>query len=223
MTPNRFRAPGKRHSFTLVELLVVIAIGAILAVISAGAYSKIVRSTTVSTGSQMLTGALDFARQTAITRNTDVEFRIYELPDANASPSAPPVNQYRGFQTFLIADGTTNALTKPSFLPPPAVISANPAVSSIIGLVPQPASTFSPQTLPLYGSNYQALVFRFSPNGGLETPSSAAAATAVASGWFMSLVLLNDPLSTTGNTSLPANFATIQIDPFSGRAKVFRP
>ena len=64
MTRLRSRAPGKRHSFTLIELLVVIAIGAILAVISAGAYSKIVRSTTVSTSSQMLTGALDFARQT---------------------------------------------------------------------------------------------------------------------------------------------------------------
>ena len=47
MTTNRFRRQSKKYSFTLVELLVVIAIGAILAVISAGAYSKIARSTTV--------------------------------------------------------------------------------------------------------------------------------------------------------------------------------
>ena len=170
----------------------------------------------------MLTGALDFARQTAITRNTDVEFRIYYLPDVNATPASGTLSQYRGFQTFLIADGTTNALTKPSFLPPPAVISANTAVSSVVGLTPQPSSTFG-QTLPLYGNNYQALAFRFSPNGGLETPTAPETPAAVTTGWFMSLVLLNDPLNTSGNTALPANFATIQIDPFSGRAKVFRP
>jgi uncharacterized protein (TIGR02596 family) len=223
MTPLRSRAPGKRHSFTLIELLVVIAIGAILAVISAGAYSKIVRSTTVSTSSQMLTGALDFARQTAITRNADVEFRIYELPDPNSASPTP--TEFRGFQTFLIVDATTNALTKATYLPNPAVIAPQTTVSSIIG-INQPlltAASFGSLPIPVYGTTYNAVAFRFSPTGGLETPSTTAGVNAVANGWFMSLVLLNDKNNTTGNTSLPANFATIQLDPFSGRAKVFRP
>ena len=221
MTSLRSHIPGKRHSFTLVELLVVIAIGAILAVLSAGAYSKIVRSTTVSTSSQMLTGALDFARQTAITRNADVEFRLYELPDANGSSTTP--TEFRGFQTFLIADGTTNALTKATYLPNPAVISQTAAVSSVIALGAQPANAYGSQPIPVYNLNYMAVSFRFSPTGGLEAPTASQTAPPNNS-WFMSLVLLNDPNNTTGgNPALPANFATIQLDPFSGRAKVFRP
>jgi uncharacterized protein (TIGR02596 family) len=222
MTNGRLRIARRKNSFTLVELLVVMAIGVILAVISADAFARITRSTTVSTASQVLTGSLDFARQTAITRNSDVEFRIYQLPDANASPTTGALTQYRAFQSFLIADGTTNALTKISFLPTPAVISSTVAVSSIVGLTPQSPSAFGSQNIPVYGLNYSAIAFRFSPTGGLETP--VAPETEPANGsWFMSLVLLNDPPNTTGNTALPANFATIQLDPFSGRAKVFRP
>jgi uncharacterized protein (TIGR02596 family) len=213
--------PRRKRSFTLIELLVVIAIGAILAVISAGAYSKIVRSTTVSTSSQMLTGALDFARQTAVTRNSDVEFRIYQLPDPNAATTSTPT-EYRGFQTFLIVDATTNVLTKASYLPPPAIISATPSVSSVVSITPQSPTVFGSPNIPVYGLNYKAIAFRFSPTGGLETPVSPESAPPN-NAWFMSLVLLNDHNNTTGNTSLPANFATIQLDPFSGRAKVFRP
>jgi uncharacterized protein (TIGR02596 family) len=225
MTLNSASARGREvlHSFTLVELLVVIAIGSILVVLSVDAYTRIIRSTTVSTGAQMLTGALDLARQTAASQNGDIEFRLYQLPDARAATTAAPT-VYRAFQTFLVGDGATNAITKVSFLPSPTVISSTQAQTSLIGLGVQNGSAFTqgslssntPQLIPVYGSNYKAIAFRFSPDGGIEQPAANSPAQ-----WFLTLVLENDPAN--GGAGQPNNFATIQLDLFTGRAKVFRP
>jgi hypothetical protein len=70
------------------------------------------------------------------------------------------------------------------------------------------------QPLPVYQNNYNALIFRFTPKGSTTLDATKS--------WFATLILQNDPV-TTGANNLPANFATIQIDPFSGRAKAYRP
>ena len=199
------------HSFTLVELLVVMSIIAILAALSLTAFSSVLRSQSVSTGTQMLASALDLARQSAITRDSQVEFRLYQLPDYNAAPSSAPT-AYRGYQTFLISGTATNALTKPTFLPNPVVIASSTQVSPLLAnntLIPGS----SLPSLPSYGQNYNALPFRFSAAGGLVNPGTAQ--------WYMTLIPENAP--TSGSPALPSNYTIIQIDTFSGRAKTFRP
>lgn len=202
------------HSFTLLELLTVLAICSVLTILSVLAFTQI-RFEALTTGSQMLAGALDLARQTAITRNGHVEFRIYQLPDYNGSPTDSPT-VYRAFQTFLISSNSTNALTKVSFLPNPVILSSNgtstiatlmtPTIASVSGIVLN-------QPLPKYNLNYNAVSFRFSALGSLELSTNSQ--------WYLTLSIEN--AAVTGTTGLPNNFVTIQIDPFSGRAKTFRP
>jgi uncharacterized protein (TIGR02596 family) len=218
-----FRLKRRLHSFTLVELLTVLAITSILALASLSAYSQIMRAQALGSSAQMMTGALDVARQSAITYNNRVEFRLYQLPGENAAASAPP-SAYRAFQTFLIKDNTTNALTKVTFLPAPAVVASDAAVCSIASIPTTPGSAFtqggvgtsSAQNLPIYQNNYNALVFDFTPSGGLEATGSLTAS----SSWYLTLWIGTDPIVADG---LPKNFATIQIDPFSGQTKTFRP
>ena len=208
------------NSFSLVELLVVMTIGAILAVISIGAYSKVTRAMVMTSSSQMFSGAFNLARQTAVTQNADVEFRIYQLPDYNAStPYSATV--YRAFQSFLIKSGTTNALTKVNYLPSPAIISTNLTANTFLKItspvaMPVAGSTFA-NPLPVYGNTYNAVVFRFSPTGGLE-PTGLAALSLQA---YLTIQLENDAVS--GTAQLPADFAIVQIDSFNGAASVFRP
>ena len=221
---RRIRRRELLPSFSLVEMLIVVAIISILSILSLTAYTQIVRSVSLTASTQMLTEALDLARQTAVTRDCAVEFRIYQLPDANAPAAATPT-VYRAFQTFLITENATNALTKISYLPSPGIISSDPAVTSLANIAAVPASSFTqgtlgsaaPQTVPVYGTQYKAIPFRFNPSGALSDASDQLDATKQ---WFLTVMLERDSTSASG---LPKNYATIQLDPFTGRAKVFRP
>ena len=207
------------------------AIAALLAVLSVTAFSKITRGTTITTSAQVLVGAINQARQTAVSRNSDVEFRVYQLPDYTAAASGS-ITTWRAFQSFLVADTVnssgvltpgTNQLTKVTYLPSPAVISTNVTQSPFLNLTALAGNTMtqgsatasSPVLLPTYGNNYNAIVFRFSPNGGLEPTAQTLTQ------WFFTLYLENDPVNAT--TSMPYDFATVQIDQFSGAPSVFRP
>ena len=194
------------HSFSLIELLVVMAIASVLAVISISAFTQVTRAAALSTGTQIIKGELDFARQTAITRNSSVEFRLYQMPDASGS-----FKNYAAFQTFLITSAGTNALTKVSYFPQLVGVSTNSALTSLTSLGSVTGATLN-QPLPIYKQNYNALTFRFSSKGSLQLD--------VTKQWFATLVMLNDPLKANG---LPNNFSVIQMDPVTGQTSIYRP
>jgi uncharacterized protein (TIGR02596 family) len=212
------------EAFSLVEMMVVLGIIGILSLFSLAAYSRIIHSASLSSATQLLSNALELARQTAITRDCNVEFRLYQLPDDNAGATTAPI-AYRAFQMFLTTDNSTNAFTKISYLPNPEIISPSITVSSMATMASVPGVSFTqgttgsttPQTLPVYGTRYNAIPFRFSPSGSLVDASHQLDDTKQ---WFLTLVSKNDPPLPTG---LPKNYATIQLDPFSGRVTVYRP
>jgi type IV fimbrial biogenesis protein FimT len=213
--PSIRRKSKKVHSFTLVELMAVMAIAGILALLSLIAYTQIIRSESLTTSAQVLTGALEMARQNAITLDCDVEFRLYRIPSAeSANPTTDPLSTtgYRAFQTFAITPTATNALNQVSFLSGPVYISNTGAVSSLATNSTELAGT-ALQSIPTYGQNYSAEVFDFSPSGGLELPMSSQ--------WYLTMELNGDV--TTGTPPLPKNFAAIQLDPFTGKPQTYRP
>ena len=195
-------------SFSLVELLVVIAIIGIVAALSTGAYTQILRSSSLAAGTQSFRGALDFSRQSAITHNADVEFRLY----TNAS------GDFQSYQSFLVASGATNALTKPTFLPKPVVISFK---GNSGGKYFSTFDSSAQSAIPMVtAGTTPAGVFRFSSTGGMKLASGTSFASAANTAYF-TLIIPTDPVS--ASTGLPKNFSLIQLDPISGQTSTYRP
>ncbi len=200
-----------KRAFTLLELLIVIAILIILAALTIPALNSIGGSTSLSGATQSVTGTLELARQTAVTQNRPVEVRLYKLPE-DGQPTAAP-SDYRGLQIFLVDDESTNAVAKPVKLSPSVIMTSDAATSSLMddtAFPEQPAA--AGMNVPPAGSNYRYRSFRYKPNGGTDLPPDKS--------WFFTLVSKNDPIKANG---LPANFATIQIEPLTGRPTVMRP
>jgi uncharacterized protein (TIGR02596 family) len=211
--------------FTLVELMTVIAIGIIIAALSISSYSKVVAAGLLTTTTQSVVGLLDQARQTAISRNTYVEVRFYELPAASATATGAQT-QWRAMQTFLVTNSGYTQLSKVLFFPSPLIIQVSPLSQSTLLNPSQDASgtelvqrtsggwgTTTPPSLPTYGTNYTTIAFRFTPRGSLYLDATKQ--------WFFTFYSASDKI--IGATSLPANFTTIQVDGFSGKATYYRP
>lgn len=193
--------------FSLTELLVVIAIMALLVGLSMPAIGARLRASHLSGAAQEVVDQLNFARQTALSRNLPVEVRFYKLPGYNDSPGSPPAI-YRAMQSFLHDDTNVVPLTKSRFFTSPVICSSNPVESPLLGA---PITTEIPAVtaIPNYGNNYAYRSFFFKPSGATSRQDTNL---------FLTLVMENDRPLSEG-----ANFFTIQIDPVTGRPRTFRP
>ncbi len=216
------KARRMSQGFTLVELLVVLGIIAILTALTIPSIIGIVRSSSLTTGSNALTNQLTFARQYAMAKNCQVEFRLYQLPDPTTPSSTTPA-VFRAFQSLAVpTDGSADtAITKVTFLPVQIYMVNNITVSS---LLQAPASQSSPTyvagataAVPLgtYApSSYNYYAFHFKPDGSTDLNPSGNT-------WFVSLANQHDTLQAA--TGVPTNFVTIQVNALTGRVQSFRP
>lgn len=212
---------GRRcRAFSLVELLVVLAVMGFLAVIAAAAFTHIARSAGLNAGGNLLLDQLNLARQTAIAKNAQVEFRIYELPPDDAKTDEAP-SVYRAFQSFLISsDGLqTNAVSRANFLPKGIRIAPEEEVSTLLQ-AKSPPYLASGTTAGVRVGNYPPTVynyvaFHFKPDGTTDL------GTAVSQNWYLSLA--GEKERAAAGSQLPANFITLQLDPKTGRVRMFRP
>jgi uncharacterized protein (TIGR02596 family) len=169
------------------------------------AFNSLGRSTNLTVGAQQMIDQLNAARQQAIAVNRQVEVRFYKLPDElGASPA------YRALRVNILnSDGTTQSAERVQRFPKGIVILETPSVSTLSGLS---ASTTN-ETLP-GGESAPYVSFRFRPDGSTDLDAQAS------SRWFWTLAQATD---SPGGNGVPANFATIQLDPVTGRPKLFRP
>lgn len=205
---------NSRNAFSLIELLVVIAILALLATFLGPAAKSIAMGNATVQASQMVTSQIAIARQAAITKNNPVELRFYKMAD----PSLPGESlsdqkswKVRALQVFEVKpDGTLSALSKMQKLPDSAIIDSDERWSSILKSENEQQATVS---LPGVNMSYIYYPIRFRPDG--STGLSFAGGK-----WF---VTIHDRKLGDEVDSLPANYATIQIDPIQGSTKLFRP
>lgn len=204
----------RRSAFSMVELLVVIAIIALLTLLSMPAFEQMVKSSRVTMGGRAIIDELILAQQTALSRSMPVEVRFYKLPALNQPPTSAPA-AYRAVQAFYVENTGLKPLGKVLYLPPGLSIVEDAAKSSLLaesgGPLIDPTEHPGDMSLPNYGTNYRFRSFRFRTNG--ETDMTDAPA-------FITLAMQHEK---TVSGDLPANFLTLQIDPVSGRVRVFRP
>ena len=194
-----------RAAFTLVELLTVVALMVIFLAFAIPAVSSVLSGLRLSRGGQQIADQIILGRQTALTRNRNVEVRFIRLTD-------PPTPGYRGVQIWMVDEAGTvrSPVSRMITLPDSVIINSN---SSYSPLVFGSGSTVSGQTnFTPYGS-CQYTGFRFRANGQTDIPTGNGTNS-------VNYITLQNA---TDSGSPPKNFFTIQINPLTGKVAVLRP
>lgn len=210
--------------FTLLEMLAVMAITAILLTLALPGLRDLLSSFMLDGCGESVSAQLALAQQTAVTRNHAVQVRLYKLPDYGVAVSGIP-SVYRALQSFLEDDssgtGLLTPLSKAAYFPAPILISSNTTLSTLLAQAASgPSSDAKPVALGGYGTNYQFISLRFTPDGKLDTTSFG---NTVLSGDNYCLTLEIEHGKTNAVTQLPANFVTLQMDPLTGAVRKYRP
>ncbi len=221
------QAGDTRSGFTLIELLVVMAIIAGLIGLAGPAVSTLMRGSQLTQAAQLLNDQLSLARQVALSKNRTVEVRFYRYGDPETpgeNVAQPNTGKFRAMQTFEILDsGQARAMGKMMSLAGPSVIiDSGKTLSTIIGNATG-ATTWPSKTtgtvlnypIPRAQLNYEAVAFRFQPDGSTNLPPQSKDQL-----WFLTVHEMNrgDEMP-----SPPPNFATIQINPSNGKIRTYHP
>lgn len=187
---------GGRHSgFSLVELLVVTAIMVALLALSVPAVNSLLEANRISEGIRLVNGELETAGQLASARNRTIEVRLINVNGPFAAVQ------------LWWPDATPSAAGRAVALPAPLVILDDATLSPLL----ETAGIFA-GTMPAggtYGGKpYRAFRVRAS---GMVEPSPGNRTK-------FYLTLAPDRAS-----GVPDNYATLQINPDTGRTMIYRP
>jgi uncharacterized protein (TIGR02596 family) len=190
-----------RQAYSLIELSVVLAILTLLLAFSVPSMFGMLRGNALTQQSEVVLAQLKQARQRAVAENRTVEVRFYSYESDVGNDSATT----SAFQVFQREDNGIMEPVRPvQFLQAPVVVSGNPDLTKI-GPEIAPAE-MPPESLP---ETYTYRAFQFRPDGTTSLELSEK--------WYLTLLLDPEP------GELPANFATVQIEPFTGAVQIFRP
>ncbi len=230
-----------RRAFSLIEMLVVIAIIAMIMATATPALMRTMQATRLSSTGDSLMGAFTEAKQLSYAQNVPVELRFFKYPDQDFPTSA--VQLYRSYQMFKIVTLTVgtgvSAQTQESVVPVGTlsklsdgiIIAADQALSPLLngqnGQSLDDVKSNSSGGVGYSGvTNAKYNAIRFMPDGSCRKVSAQQSGfsqldygTLPTS--FLTLTYNSGQEVTTGN--LPKNFYTIQVDPYTGKARNYRP
>lgn len=213
------------QGFTLAEILTVMTILVILGAATVPTLKGTLDGVNLSGAVEVAQTQFSLARQTAITRNIPVEVRIYQTDDGTgldyrtmaavipALVSNQPADEWlltaKTFPGHVVIDSTagqefSTVITE----------SGSQAPSTADPALPGPWSATESTGAPdlVKGKNYVA--FRFQPDGTTNLPKDKP--------WCLSFKGQHDHAA--GSSTAPAaNYASIVLDPLTGRTLVYRP
>lgn len=229
------------RGFTLIELLAVMAVIAIVIAFAVPAVNTTLKGSQLTQAGQLLGDQLSYARQLALSRNRTIEFRIYRFGDPETPGEVidePKKGRWRGFQIFEVLDnGAAVPASGTTFqrLPRLTVMESD-QYSTLLsedyrGTYKEGKNDPTAPELPIeingraVGKNYQYTSFRFLPDGTTSLSGRALKKGSSGTGandgdtWYITVLNLPD----LGKDLANINYSTIQIDPYTGSIKSFRP
>jgi len=192
------------RGFTLIELLTVLAIISILSVLVFTAVQPISDAYGVTNAGLAVRDALDEAKQISMSDNLSVQVRFCR--STQASPSV--------YSWVLICevepDGSLQVVDHALHLSSAVCAASSSTLSSLMSNTEIAALPTDPGITTM-GQQYAYRKLTYYPSGATDlTPSSI---------WFVTMV----PQRLNATTTLPTNYATIQIDPVNGLTELYRP
>lgn len=231
MEPHRLTLNPKgsrRDAFTIIELLAVMAIAAILFAMGGMMASGPIDSMKMTEAAQRLTSELARARQFAMTKNREVEFRIYETDPHQEGNIA-----FRSFD-YGVIEAVTDP-TDPDYEDPTSATFSPPFASATNGRSHLETGFVFLRTAP-----YSTLITGHSgadPNirTGIEERRDGSATpyvsftilpegrAALDAEFDWTLTVVREADADREGSELKKNFVSVQVQPKSGRARAYRP
>lgn len=227
-----------RKAFTLIEMLVVVTIIVLLMAFSTPALMRTMQASRLSSTGDSLMGAISEAQQLAFSQNVPVELRFFSYAGDFGNTSL-----FRAYQIFKIVMATTGvggaAQSKESVVPVGNLVkmSEGIVIASHAALSPslsgqQAKDTKDGGVTPGYSgvtdATYSAI--RFMPDGTCRKVGASTANNGITLASLVFQTLPESFLTITydggfeiTDQNLPKNFYTIQIDPFTGKARSYKP
>ncbi len=198
-----------RDGFTLLELLVVMAIFAFLASMIVPSFNNLIGGSSLTRAGQELNETFNLARQEAMARNRQVEFRLIKMPGAGN------VLRYRGAQAWVKRNDYdvkfSVPLSKAVMFPNGVIISESATLSPILQ-----ATALTTGTNSIGKAVYSSLNLRILASGA---PTSALPSTSS----YLTLVKERPGDASAPTDTVPANFYSIFINPVTGEVSTFQP
>lgn len=189
--------------FSLIEMLMVVGIMAILLVISVPAFSSLMSSNNLAQGGQILADQINLARQMASAKNQAIEFRLIRLGGVSA----------KGYHAVQLWGSDTTGVSRPLsrliLFPQNILVSENKTALST-------ALEYSSEgTMPAgagAAGDAPYAAFQIRPSGVVTPPMPM-------DDFYFTVVSARHAEAAT----LPDNYVTVQINPQTGTALIYRP
>lgn len=226
------------RAFTLIEMLVVVTIIVLLLAFSTPALMRTMQASRLSSAGDSLMGAISEAQQMAYAQNVPVELRFF-LYNGDFGDN-PQFRAYQLFKVLVVTQGTgTAAQAKESSIPvgnlvnlsEGTIIATDSQLSTGIsgnGLEDVKDGDIKPGYSGVEGATYNAI--RFMPDGSCRKVGATTTNNGVSLASLTFQTLPQSFLTVTYDIgvavteeNLPKNFYTIQIDPFTGKARSYKP
>lgn len=210
----------RQRAFTLIELIIVITIIGIMMVMTVPAISGALRGQKLTQAADLLRAQLAYAQLQAQKENSPMQVRFFQYAD----PTRPGDDEkFRAYQLFRRSAFDRNDTNSGSVnknvevmepvgplrkLPAPLIFADSERISTLLSLQKTRGEVPYRRNRPL---DAQFVAFDFEPSGATNLGAAKQ--------WYVTLV---DEKKERG-AEIPDNFATVQIDPFTGSVRLIRP